>query len=99
MSMRLTISIPLETVVLHTTQGARDGMFFKSMCALIHRYSSIYGLSYSPLSTFTEDGSELTVSIPIRVYKNSPFRSLTVFQTLDSLGVLPWGMFLHFSVP
>ena len=33
-SKRLMISIPLDSVLLHTTQGTRDGMFLKA-CLLI----------------------------------------------------------------
>ena len=149
-SMRLAISIPLETVVLHTctSPGAKDGMFLKSLlcmfystwshlsqrnvmnwlCQYLLEYAvslhsedmewylrvCLYYILYikmacaltiycvctclivSRLLIFTEDCSKLTVSVPLSVYRNSSFHSLTIFQArLESLGVLPQGMFLH----
>ena len=54
MSVRLTISIPLETIILRTPPKATDGMLVKSVAVCEHILFCMV--------TFTE---ELTVSIPI----------------------------------
>ena len=75
MSVRLTISIPLETIILCTPPKATDGMLVKSVAVCEHILLCMV--------TFTE---ELTVSIPIKVYRKSVFRRH---------GVISRGMFVY----